>query len=56
MSLPVIRIVDDDRDLLESLRAYLATLGWQVRAYESAEAFLASRPRAVSSSTKPCRG
>lgn len=42
MSLPVIRIVDDDRDLLESLRAYLATLGWQVRAYESAEAFLAS--------------
>ena len=53
MSLPVIRLVDDDRDLLESLRAYLATLGWQVRPFSLPTT---SRPRAVSFSTKPCRG
>ena len=38
---PVIRIVDDDRDLLESLRACLSTFAWRIETYESAEAFLA---------------
>ena len=38
---PVIRIVDDDRDLLESLRDCLSTFAWRIETYESAEAFLA---------------
>lgn len=41
MNVPVIRLVDDDAELLESLRSYLATLGWQVKVYRSAGAFLA---------------
>ena len=38
---PIIRVVDDDRDLLQSLRACLSTFAWEIETYESAEAFLA---------------
>ncbi len=41
MNHPLIRLVDDDEELLKSLKRYLETLGWHVRAYPSAEALLA---------------
>lgn len=41
MNHPLIRLVDDDEELLKSLKRYLETLGWRVRTYKSAEAFLA---------------
>lgn len=37
---PLIRIVDDDPVVADSLRFYLEVAGFQVQAYESAEAFL----------------
>lgn len=37
----LIRIVDDEADVRDSLSYLFAQEGWQVRAYESAEAFLA---------------
>lgn len=37
---PLIRIVDDDRELRESQKMLLETLGWEVQTYESAVKFL----------------
>lgn len=46
--LPLIRIVDDDMDLLEGLSYMLEGEGWEVKTYPTAESFLAlddsSRP------------
>ena len=39
-TLPLIRIVDDDEDLRNSQKMLLASLGWSVKTYESALAFL----------------
>lgn len=33
---PLIRIVDDDQELLNSQKMLLETLGWEVAVYESA--------------------
>ncbi len=38
--LPLIRLVDDDADVLEGLQFLLESEGWRVAAYASAEAFL----------------
>ena len=38
--LPLIRLVDDDADVLEGLQLLLESEGWRVAAYASAEAFL----------------
>lgn len=38
---PLIRIVDDDQELLNSQKMLLETLGWEVAVYESALDFLA---------------
>ncbi len=38
--LPLIRLVDDDPDVLEGLQFLLESEGWRVAAYASAEAFL----------------
>lgn len=38
-SIPLIRIVDDDPVVADSLRFYLEVSGFQVQAYESGEAF-----------------
>ncbi len=51
-SIPLIRIVDDDPVVADSLRFYLEVSGFQVQAYESGEAFLSgmiSIKQAVSS-------
>ncbi len=37
---PLIRIVDDEADVRDTLSALFAAEGWPVKAYESAEAFL----------------
>ena len=39
-SLSLIRIVDDDAEMRESLEFQLSTEGWKSRSYASAEAFL----------------
>ena len=39
-TLPLIRIVDDDEELRNSQKMLLASLGWSVKTYESALAFL----------------
>ena len=39
-SLSLIRIVDDDAEMRESLEFLLSTEGWKSRSYASAEAFL----------------
>ena len=39
--LPLIRIVDDDMDLLEGLSYMLEGEGWEVKTYPTAESFLA---------------
>lgn len=36
----VVSIVDDDRSLRNATRSLLRSLGWEVRVYESGEAFL----------------
>lgn len=41
MNKATIRFVDDDRELLLSMKSFMETLGWNVRIYETAEAFLA---------------
>ena len=45
---PLIRIVDDDMDLLEGLAYMLEGEGWEVKTYPTAESFLvlddSSRP------------
>lgn len=38
--LPLIRIVDDDMDLLEGLSYMLEGEGWEVKTYPTAESFL----------------
>jgi FixJ family two-component response regulator len=43
-STPMVLVVDDDVSVRESLEALLEVSGWQVRAFASAEAFLASSP------------
>lgn len=45
MTNPIIRIVDDDPQVAESLRFYLEVSGFQVLAYESGEAFLLNDDR-----------
>ncbi len=40
MTEPLIRLIDDEADVRESLAALFAAEGWRVAAYESAEAFL----------------
>ena len=40
MQRPLIRIVDDDAEMRESLEFLLSTEGWKSRSYASAEAFL----------------
>jgi len=42
---PTVLVVDDDVSVRESLEALIGTAGWEVRSFESAEAFLA-RPLA----------
>ncbi len=37
---PLIRIVDDDEDFLDSQKMLLETLGWEVKTYSRARAFL----------------
>ena len=37
---PLIRIVDDDMDLLEGLAYMLEGEGWEVKTYPTAESFL----------------
>ncbi len=39
-TLPLIRIVDNDEELRNSQKMLLASLGWSVKTYESALAFL----------------
>ena len=39
-TLPLIRIVDDDEELRNSQKMLLASVGWSVKTYESALAFL----------------
>lgn len=39
---PIVSIVDDDSAVRVALGSLIRSLGWQVRMYESAEAFLAS--------------
>lgn len=44
-TLPLIRIVDDDEELRNSQKMLLASLGWSVKTYESALAFLTHSAR-----------
>ena len=56
-SLSLIRIVDDDAEMRESLEFLLSTEGWKSRSYASAEAFLETDDvmcRDASSSTSAC--
>ena len=39
-SLSLIRVIDDDAEMRESLEFLLSTEGWKVRTYPSAKAFL----------------
>jgi FixJ family two-component response regulator len=41
---PTVFVVDDDVSVRQALEALLRTVGWEVRAFESAEAFLACPP------------
>ena len=41
---PTVFVVDDDVSVREALQPLLQTVGWDVRAFESAEAFLACPP------------
>jgi FixJ family two-component response regulator len=43
-SRPTVFVVDDDVSVREALEPLLQTVGWEVRAFESAEAFLACPP------------
>ena len=43
---PIVHVIDDDRDVRESLSFLLETAGLAVRAFESGAAFLDSLPRA----------
>lgn len=40
----IVSIVDDDRSIRRATRSLVRSLGWDVRVYESAEAFLDADP------------
>jgi two-component system, LuxR family, response regulator FixJ len=48
-SSPIVHLIDDDKDVRDSLAFLLATAGVAVRVFESAVAFLDELPRVVSS-------
>ncbi len=44
---PMVRIVDDDKDLRQTLEYLLQTAGWETVSYESAEDYLAQDARSI---------
>ena len=44
---PLVRIVDDDKDLRQTLEYLLQTAGWETVSYESAEDYLAQDARSI---------